>query len=84
VFSLAPSHPKWASLSKFLITRMRRFTLSIQSQNWAKKIYDTIKDMSCPYAWLHTWWLVTSMSIIPLGLMYVFKVNVCFHVTVRY
>ncbi len=29
--------------------------------------------MSCSYAWLHTWWLVTSMLIMPLGLMYVFK-----------
>ncbi len=33
----------------------------------------TSRQLSCPYAWLHTWWLVTSMPIMPLGLMYVLK-----------
>jgi hypothetical protein len=35
-------------------------------------------QLSCPYAWPHTWRPVTGMSIMPLGLMYTFRVNACF------
>ncbi len=30
-------------------------------------------QLSCPYAWRHIWQPVTGMSIMPLGLMYIFK-----------
>jgi len=29
--------------------------------------------LSCMYAWPHTWWSITCMSIMPLRLMYVLK-----------
>jgi hypothetical protein len=35
-------------------------------------------QLSCSYAWPHTWRPVTSMLIMPLGLMFPLKVNVCF------
>jgi hypothetical protein len=40
--------------------------------------------MSCPYARLHTWWPVTGMPTMSLGLMYVYRVNVHSSVTVCY
>ncbi len=32
-----------------------------------------LSTMSCSYAWPHTWWPITGMSIMPLRLMYVLK-----------
>jgi hypothetical protein len=37
----------------------------------------TSRHLSCLYAWPHTWQPITSMPIMPLGLMYDLKVNVC-------
>jgi len=31
------------------------------------------QQLSRPYAWPHTWWLVIGMPIMPLGLMYILK-----------
>jgi len=33
-------------------------------------------QLSCSYAWPHTWQAIMGMPIMPLGLMYVIKVNV--------
>jgi hypothetical protein len=46
-------------------------------QHWMSWHY-TLWQMSCPYAWPHTWWPVTGMSITPLRIMYVFRVDVHF------
>jgi hypothetical protein len=45
-------------------------------RHWMSQHY-TSWQLSCPYAWPHTWQLVMGMPIMPLGLMYVLKVNVC-------
>ncbi len=42
------------------------------------KKWKTFCKLSCPNAWPHTWRLVMGMPIMPLGLMYISKVNVRF------
>jgi hypothetical protein len=41
-------------------------------RHWTSQHY-TSRKLSCPYVWLHTWRLVTSMPIMLLGLMYIVR-----------
>jgi hypothetical protein len=34
----------------------------------------TSQQLSCSYAWPNTWWPITNMPIVPLGLIYVFRI----------
>jgi hypothetical protein len=38
-----------------------------------KNHQESMVHLSCPYPWPHTWQSVTGMPIMPLGLMYVFR-----------
>jgi hypothetical protein len=41
-------------------------------QHWTSRHYMS-RQLSCPYAWPHTWRPITGMPIMPLGLMYVLR-----------
>jgi hypothetical protein len=45
--------------------------------HWTSRHYKS-RQLSCPYAWPHTWHSITGMPIMPLELMYVLRVNVHF------
>jgi hypothetical protein len=51
------------------------FQYSIISEFKFKRYKTTL--VSCLYAWPHTWRPITGMPIMPLGLMYALRVNVC-------